>query len=224
MHFIFRPTGYNRRLSSRRSQSSSRVPGLNYPNADGVAIPSPTLSFASPPPDSPASTMYGGGMFRRSSTQSNFSSASIGSSRRGSAQSNLSPSAPSLDFWSTFCNSLAANTTGPEFHHARLVHDALVQEFPNGLPEVESCALRGPAHVQDDAEELIRSSFWCCRNCYPLKSSGLQALHNSPVIMMEEVDCGDGAIADYAVTLDNLGRKRYWAMAHPRVCPCSGDV
>lgn len=150
------------------------------------------------------------------------SSASIDYSRRGSAQSNLSPSA-SPEFWSSFRNSLAANTTtDPQFHNARLVYDALVEAFPNGLPELESCALRGPADVHDYAEDLIRSAFWCCRNCYPLKSSGLQALHNSSVINMEELDCGGGVIADYAVTLDNLGRKCYWPMARPGVCPCGG--
>jgi hypothetical protein len=161
-------------------------------------------------------------MSRRSSMQSNISFASTDYSRRGSAQSSLSPSA-SLEFWSTFRNTLAANTTDPEFHNARLVHDALVEAFPNGLPELESCALRGPADVHDYAKEIM-SAFWCCRNCYPLKSFGLQVLHNSPMIRMEEVDCGEGMIADFAVTLDNLGRKCYWPMAHPRVCPCGGDV
>jgi hypothetical protein len=132
-HLIFRSTGYNQRLSFRRSQSSSRSLGLHSPNADGVAIPSPSPSvsvlYASPPPDSPASTMFGGAMSRRSSMQSNISFASTDYSRRGSAQSSLSPSA-SLEFWSTFRNTLAANTTDPEFHNARLVHDALVGLFP----------------------------------------------------------------------------------------------
>ncbi|EDR06008.1 uncharacterized protein LACBIDRAFT_294743 [Laccaria bicolor S238N-H82] len=221
-----RPAGYNRRLSSRRSQGSSRGLGLDYPYADGVATPSrsPSLSLscASLPPDSPASTIFGSGSFRRGSTQSNISSASTDYSRRGSTQFNLSQST-SHDFWNAFFNSVAVNKFGPEFTNARLVYDALVKEFPNGLPTHESCMTRGPDHVED-YEEFIRSSFWCCRNCFPLKSFSLQALHNSPLITMEAVDCGPGGIADYAVTLDNLGGKRYWAMTHPEVCPCGGVV
>ena len=57
----------------------------------------------------------------------------------------------SLEFWSTFCNSLAAITT--KFHNARLVYDALVEAFPSGLPELETYALRGQVDVHDYAEE-----------------------------------------------------------------------
>ena len=58
----------------------------------------------------------------------------------------------------------------------------------------------------------------------PVEVVQFATLHNSSVIKMEEVDCREGAIADYAVTFDNLGRKRFWPMVHPRVCPWPGRL
>ena len=126
----------------------------------------------------------------------------------------------SLEFWSTFCNSLAENTTGTEFHNARLVDDALMEAFPNGLPELETCALRGQVVRGGIDSEL--ALVWS--ELLPVKVVQFASLHNSSVIKMEEVDCKEGAIVDYAVTFDNLGRKRFWPMADLRVCPCGGNI